>query len=53
MAQKRIRPSLRDGITNLRRADSIRDALLGLFGRTLVKVRNLDDCCGDYGAPGC
>lgn len=50
---KHPRPSVRDSIINLRRSISRRHALYGLIANSLIKARRLDNCCGDYGAPGC
>jgi len=57
MAEERpkIRPSMRDSLTNWRRSD------LPLFGRLSVALRNYSrrfgfppkNCCGNYGQPGC
>ncbi|MCY4619508.1 MAG: hypothetical protein OXD50_13330 [Chloroflexi bacterium] len=51
--KKHPRPSVRDSIINLRRSIGRRHAIYGLIKNTLIKVRRLDNCCGDYGAPGC
>ena len=47
------KPSVRDSIINLRRSIGRRHAVYGLIGKTLIKMRRIETCCGDYGAPGC
>ncbi len=51
--QKHPTPSFRDTIINLRRSIGRRHAIYGIISNTWVKMRNVDNCCGDYGAPGC
>lgn len=51
--QQHPTPSFRDTIINLRRSISRRHAIYGIISKTWVKMRNVDNCCGDYGAPGC
>ncbi len=46
-------PSFRDSLVNLRRAESLRDAVRGLLANNWIKLRRLDNCCGNYGDPGC
>lgn len=50
---KHPRPSIRDSIVNLRRSIGRRHAVYGLLSNTLTKMRRLDNCCGNYGDPGC
>lgn len=50
---KHPRPTLGDTITNLRRSIGRRHAIYGLIKNNLIKVRNVDNCCGNYGDPGC
>ncbi len=51
--KKHPTPSVRDSINNLRRSISRRHAIYGLIKNTLIKMRRVENCCGDYGAPGC
>ena len=46
-------PSIGDTIANLRSADSPLHALRGFFGNAWIKMRKRDNCCGNYGDPGC
>ncbi len=46
-------PSVRESITNLRRSIGRRHAIYGLIKNTLIKMRNIENCCGNYGDPGC
>ncbi len=46
-------PSLRDSMINLRRSMSRRHAIYGIISNTWVKMRNVDNCCGDYASADC
>lgn len=46
-------PSFTDYLANLRNADGPLNAMRGLISNTWAKVRRLEGCCGNYGAPGC
>lgn len=46
-------PSFRDTVVNLRRSIGRRHALYGIVKNTWIKMRRVEVCCGDYGAPGC
>ena len=46
-------PSFGDVIGNLRGADSPADAVRGLLSNAWIKLRRRDNCCGNYGDPGC
>lgn len=50
---KSVRPSGADAWANLRGARSPLAALRGMAGNTWLKLRRRDDCCGNYGDPGC
>ncbi|MDE2966107.1 MAG: hypothetical protein OXS30_01285 [Chloroflexota bacterium] len=50
---KHPRPTIGDTITNLRRSIGRRHAIYGLIKNNLIKMRNVDNCCGNYGDPGC
>lgn len=47
------KPSGADVWANLRGARSPLAALRGMAGNTWLKLRRRDDCCGNYGDPGC
>ncbi len=49
----RINPSGSDAWDNLRGAGGPFAALRGLAANTWLKLRNRDNCCGNYGDPGC
>jgi hypothetical protein len=54
MSQRpRVRPSGGDAWANLRHASSPLVALRGFFGNSWTKMRRRDNCCGQYGEPGC
>ncbi len=46
-------PSLADTLANLRSADSPLEAMRGMLSNTWIKLRRRDNCCGNYGDPGC
>ena len=48
-----IKPSGADVWANLRRAGSPLAALRGMAANTWLKLKRRDDCCGNYGDPGC
>ena len=50
---KSVRPSGADVWANLRGARSPLSALRGMAGNTWLKLRRRDNCCGNYGDPGC
>ena len=52
MADKPI-PSFADTIANLRNARHPLAALRGIVVNNWIKLRRLDNCCGNYGDPGC
>lgn len=47
-----IKPSGADVWTNLRGAGPLA-ALRGMAANTWIKLRRRDNCCGNYGDPGC
>ena len=49
----RIKPSGADVWANLRGARSSLAALRGMAANTWLKLKRRDDCCGNYGDPGC
>ena len=49
----RIKPSGADVWANLRGAGSPLAALRGMAANTWLKLKRRDDCCGNYGDPGC
>ena len=48
----RIKPSGADAWANLRRAGALA-AVRGMAANTWIKLRRRDNCCGNYGDPGC
>ena len=48
-----IKPSGADVWANLRSAGSPLAALRGMAANTWLKLKRRDDCCGNYGDPGC
>ncbi len=46
-------PSLGDVIANLRGADNPLEAARGFARNAWLKVQRRDNCCGNYGDPGC
>lgn len=49
----KIKPSLVDVLRNLRGAGSPLAAVRGMAGNTWLKMQRRDNCCGNYGDPGC
>ena len=50
---KAVVPSGADSWTNLRRAGNPAAALRGLLANSWTKLRRHENCCGNYGDPGC
>lgn len=48
----RIKPSGADVWANLRGAGALA-AVRGMAANTWIKLRRRDNCCGNYGDPGC
>ena len=48
-----VKPSLGDMLRNLLGAGNPLTALRGMAGNTLLKIQRRDNCCGNYGDPGC
>ena len=48
-----VRPSGADVWANLRGAGNPLAALRGMAANSWVKLRRREDCCGNYGDPGC
>ena len=46
-------PSIGDTIANLRNADNPLHAARGFVSNAWIKLRRRDNCCGNYGDPGC
>ncbi len=46
-------PSLGDVLANLRSADNPLQAARGFVSNAWTKLRARDNCCGNYGDPGC
>jgi len=54
MAQDRARPSMRNSLTNWRESDVAFFRKLGLTLRNnWTKLRTRQNCCGNFGEPGC
>ncbi len=47
-----VRPSLRDSWTNLKKIRSLAD-VKATFVNWSYRPRKLQNCCGNYGDPGC
>ena len=47
------KPSLIDVLRNLRGAGGPLAAVRGMAGSTWLKIQRRDNCCGNYGDPGC
>jgi len=50
---RKVRPSLGDAGRNLRHASNPWAAVRGWMSNTALKIRRRDNCCGNYGEPGC
>ena len=48
-----VHPGEPEWITNLRQPMPLGRKLWLLFRNNFIKVRKLQDCCGNYGEPGC
>ncbi len=51
--QTKVKPSLGDVWRNLRGADNPLTAVRGMASNTWLKIQRRDNCCGNYGDPGC
>ena len=51
--ETKVRPSLGDVLRNLRHARNPWVALQGMASNTKIKIQRRDNCCGNYGDPGC
>ena len=49
----KVQPSLGDLLRNLRGAGNPLAAIRGMVSNTRLKAQRRDNCCGNYGAPGC
>ncbi len=47
------KPSMGDALANLRGADRPWQAARGFLTNSWIKLRKRDNCCGNYGDPGC
>ena len=51
---RKVKPSMRDSLTNWRRSGLPFFARMGLSLRNnWTKLRTRQNCCGNYGQPGC
>ena len=51
--ETKVQPSLGDLLRNLRGAGNPLSAMRGMVGNTRLKMQRRDNCCGNYGDPGC
>jgi hypothetical protein len=52
-SRTQVKPSLGDVLRNLRGAGNPLTAVRGMASNTLLKIQRRDNCCGNYGDPGC
>ncbi len=49
----KVEPSLGDVLRNLRGARNLLVAARGMVSNSRIKIQRRDNCCGNYGDPGC
>ena len=52
-SETKVQPSLGDVLRNLRGAGNPLTAMRGMVSNTRLKMQRRDNCCGNYGDPGC
>lgn len=52
-SSKQVKPSPGDVLRNLLGAGNPLTAVRGMARNTLLKIQRRDNCCGNYGDPGC